>query len=223
MPAEGPFEIAKTLTWPYPVDPEVKGKVNSKKYLIADQLEHVNSVQNRIIQTQNNHSRVLMQAVDIIQNNSRSLMACSKLFCEKDQMFQIQVSLLVSFSALLDEIKTRRVAIYSCMLTVLISVMIMVNKLIPRALLRRSDLEENLRVVNNWQLDTNDRLSLAITLTQNLIYLETKLLRNVDIVDNGLCFTLAIPFSTEANDLTLYKALPIPRLMLERTVTQHSR
>ena len=59
---------------------EVKGKVNSKIYLTADQLEDVNSVQKRIIQTQKNHSMVLMQAVDIIQNNSRSLMACSELF-----------------------------------------------------------------------------------------------------------------------------------------------
>ena len=121
---------------------EVKGKVNSKMYLIADQLEDVNSVQKRIIQTQKNHSMVLMQAVDIIQNNSRSLMACSQLFYARDQMLQVQASLLGSFSALLNELKMYRVAIYSYKLTILHSVMIMVNKLIPMALLPRSDLEE---------------------------------------------------------------------------------
>ena len=56
-----------------------------------------------------------------------------------------------------------RVAIYSYKLTILNSVMIMVNKLIPMALLPRSDLEEILRDVNQWQSDTNERLSLAYT------------------------------------------------------------
>ena len=172
---------------------EVKGKVNSKMYLIAEQLEDVNSVQKRIIQTQKNHTMVLMKAVDIIQNNSRALMACSQLFYARDQMLQVQASLLGSFSALLNELKMYRVAIYSYKLTILNSVMIMVNKLIPMALLPRSDLEEKLRDVNHWQSDTNERLSLAIPITQILTYYETKILRNVDIVDNGMYFTLAIP------------------------------
>ena len=188
---------------------EVKGKVNSKMYLIAEQLEDVNSVQKRIIQTQKNHTMVLMKAVDIIQNNSRALMACSQLFYARDQMLQVQASLLGSFSALINELKMYRVAIYSYKLTILNSVMIMVNKLIPMAILPRSDLEEILRDVNYWQSDTNERLSLAIPITQILTYYETKVLRNVDIVDNGMYFTLAIPF-TAATVLNLYKAVPMP-------------
>ena len=189
---------------------EVKGEVNSKVYLIADQLDDVNLVQKRIIQTQKNHTMVLMKAVDIIQNNSRALMACSQLFYARDQMLQVQASLLGSFSALLNELKMYRVAIYSFKLTILNSVMIMVNKLIPMALLPRSDLEEILRVVNHWQSDTNERLSLAIPITQILTYYERKILRNVDIVDDGMYFTLAIPFVTTATVLNLYKAIPIP-------------
>ena len=189
---------------------EVKGKVNSKMYLIADQLEDVNSVQKRIIQTEKNHSMVLMQAVDIIQKNSRSLMACSQLFYARDQMLQVQASLLGSFSALLNEHKKHRVAIYSYKLTILNSVMIMINILIPMALLPRSNLEEILRDVNHWQSDTNERHSLAIPITQILTYYETKILRNVDIVDDGMYFTLAIPFFTAATVLNLYKAVPMP-------------
>ena len=151
-----------------------------------------------------------MQAVDIIQNNSRSLMACSQLFYARDQMLQVQASLLGSFSALLNELKMYRVAIYSYKLTILNSVMIMVNKLIPMALLPRSDLEEILLDVNHWQSDTNERLSLAIPITQISTYYETKILRKVDIVDDGMYFTLAIPFVTAATVLNLYKAVPIP-------------
>ena len=98
---------------------EVKGKVNSKMYLIADQLEDVNSVQKRNNQTQKYHSMVLMQTADIIQNNSRSLIACSQLFYSRDQMLQVQVSLLGLFSALLNELKMYRVAINSYKLTIM--------------------------------------------------------------------------------------------------------
>ena len=117
---------------------EVKGKVNSKMYLTAEQFEDVNSAQKRIIQTQKNHTMVLYELYE-------------------------------SFSALLSELKKYRVAIYNYKLTILNSVMIMVNKLIPMALLPRSDLEETLRDVNHWQSDTNERLSLAIPITQVLL------------------------------------------------------
>ena len=151
-----------------------------------------------------------MKAVDIIQNNSRALMACSQLFYARDQMLQVQASLLGSFSALLNELKMYRVAIYSYKVTILNSVMIMVNKLIPMALLPRSDLEEILRDINHWQSDTNERLSLALPITQILTCYETKILRNVDIFDDGMYFTLVIPFVTAATVLNLYKAIPIP-------------
>ena len=154
---------------------------------------------------------VLMQAVDIIHNNSRSLTACSQLFYAMDQMLQVQtsLSLLRSFSALLNKIKLYPVAIYSYKLTILNSVMIMVNKLIPMALLPRSDLEESLRDVNHSQSDTNERLSLAIPITQVLAYYETKIMRSVDIVDDGMYFTLTISFVTAATVLILYKAVHI--------------
>ena len=78
------------------------------------------------------------------------------------------------------------------------------------ALLPRSDIEEILRDVNHRQSDTNERLSLAIPITQILTYYELKILRNVDIVDDGMYFTLAISFVTAATVLNLYKAVPIP-------------
>ena len=137
-------------------------------------------------------------------------MACSQLFYARDQMLQVQASLLVSFSASLNERKNYRVAIYSYKQTILNSVMFMVNQLIPMALLPRSDLDEVFRVVNHWQSDMNECLSLAIPITQFLTYNETKILRNVEIVDDGMYFTLAIPFVTAATVLNLYKAVPIP-------------
>ena len=47
---------------------------------------------------------------------------------------------------------------------------------------------------------------MAIQITQILTYYKTKTLRNVNIVDDGMYFTLAIPFVTAAT----VKAVPIP-------------
>ena len=124
-------------------------------------------------------------------------------------MLQVQASILGSFSVLLNEIKLYPVAIYSYKLTILNSVMIMVNKWILMALLPRSDLEEILRDVNHSQSDTNERLSLAIPITQILAYYETKIMGSVDIVDDAMYFTLAISFVTAPTVFILYKAVPI--------------
>ena len=61
-----------------------------------------------------------------------------------------------------------------------------------------------------WQTKSNERLALAIPTNQLLTYYETKILRNVDVVEDGMFLTLAIPFVTGATDLNLYRAIPVP-------------
>ena len=74
------------------------------------------------------------------------------------------------------------------------------------ALLPRTALE----AVVIWQTKANERLSLAIPTNQLLTYYETKILRNVDVVEDGMFFTLAIPLVTGATALNLCRAIPIP-------------
>ena len=124
-------------------------------------------------------------------------------------MLQVQTNLIGSLSALLSEIKSYRTAVFSYKLTILNSVMTMVNKLIPISLLPRTALEEILEVVI-WQTKANERLSLATSTNQLLTHCETKILRKVDVVEDGMFFTLAIPFVTGATALNLYRAIPVP-------------
>ena len=64
---------------------EIKGKMNNKMFIIADQLKDVNNCQRKIIETQKNHSEVLNKAVSLIRNNSRKLMACNQIFYDNCQ------------------------------------------------------------------------------------------------------------------------------------------
>ena len=98
---------------------------------------------------------------------------------------------------------------FSYKLTILNSVLTMVNKLIPLALLPRTALEI-LEALVIYQTKANERLSLAIPTKQLLTYSETQILRNVDVVEDRMFFTLAIPFVTGATALNLYRAIPVP-------------
>ena len=99
-------------------------------------------------------------------------MACNPLFYARDQMLQVQTNLIGSLSILLNEIKSYRAAVFSYKLTNLNSVMAMVNKLIPMALLPRTVLEEILKAVVIRQTEANERISLAIPTNQLLTYYE---------------------------------------------------
>ena len=99
-------------------------------------------------------------------------MACNQLFYALDQMLKVQTKLIGSLSILLNEIKSYRAAVFSYKLTILNSVMAMVNKLIPMALLPRTALEEILKAVVIRQTKANERISLAIPTNQLLTYYE---------------------------------------------------
>ena len=61
-----------------------------------------------------------------------------------------------------------------------------------------------------WQAKANERLSLAVLTNQLLTCYETKILRNIDVLEEGMFFTLAIPFVTGASTLSLYRSIPVP-------------
>ena len=60
------------------------------------------------------------------------------------------------------------------------------------ALLSGTALDEILEAGVIWQTKANELLYLAIPTNQFLTYYETKILRNVVVVEDGLFFTLAI-------------------------------
>ena len=74
--------------------------------------------------------------------NSRVLMGCTQLFCARNQILQSQLILLGSFSFFINEIMMYRGAIFNYKLKILRKGIIMVNKLIPMALVPRSGLKK---------------------------------------------------------------------------------
>ena len=82
-------------------------------FITVDQLKDVNKCQRKVIETQKSCLEVLNQAFLLIRNNSRKLIACNRLFCARDQMLKVQTIVNGSLSALLNEIKSYKTAVFS--------------------------------------------------------------------------------------------------------------
>ena len=189
---------------------EVQSKLNDKFYIVASQLKDVKQTQKQIIQTQKQQASTLNKAIDVINSNSRKLMACTQYFYARDKKLKLQTNLASSLLALNKEIKSYRIATYSYKLTILNSIMTMVNKFIPMALVPKQISDKILQSLATQQTKEDDRLTLAIPPSQILTYYETKLLTNVVVEDYGMIFCLAVPFASGPTALNLYRAITIP-------------
>ena len=189
---------------------EVQSKLNDKFYIVASQLKDVKQTQKQIVQTQKQQASTLNKAIDVINSNSRKLMACTQYFYARDQKLKLQTNLASSLLALNNEIKRYRIATYSYKLTILNSIMTMVNKFIHMALVPKQILDKILQSLATQQTKEDDRLTLAIPPSQILTYYETKLLTNVVVEDYGMLFRLAVPFASGSTALNLYRAITIP-------------
>ena len=70
-----------------------------------------------------------------------------------------------------------------------------------------------LTILNNVALEQwcqKYRLSLAIPMDEILAYYESKLLRDVIVVDQGLIMRVAIPLGTEESAFTVFRAIAVP-------------
>ena len=189
---------------------EVKDNLEEKFFVVALQLKDIRLNEKRIVDTQENHARILNNAISVIESSSRSWMACSEYFCARDQKLKLQIKLASSLLALNNEIKSYRIATYAYRLTILNAVMTMVEKLIPMTLLSKNVLEKILDKIASQQVKSTYRLTLAIPPAQILTYYETKLFTSVSVEEYGMLFRLAIPFASASTALNLYRAITIP-------------
>ena len=180
-------------------------------------MKDIQKTQSLLTETQKNHSIILNNAIKLLNENTRRLMARNQYFYARDELLQVQTNLAASLLAINNEIKAYRVTVYAhrvdvyaYKLNLLNSVMSMVNKVIPMSLLPRSMLFEILQKVALTQVHQTDSLTLAIPTNQTLKYYETKILTNVAVVNSGMIFTLAVPFASGSTALNLYRATPVP-------------
>ena len=84
------------------------------------------------------------------------------------------------------------------------------NHYLPVSLVPRQSLFKILDNVALKQWRVSDRLTLAIPIDEIFAYYESKLLRDVIVVEQGLIMRIAIPLATKESAFTVYRALAVP-------------
>ena len=168
-------------------------------------MKDLRKTQSLLTETQKNQSIVLNNAIKLLNESTRRLMAYNQYFNAREELLQVQTNLTASLLAINNEIKVYRVAVYAYKLNLLNSAMSIVNKVIPKYLLPRSMLFKTLQKVALTEVHQTDRLTLAIPTNQILTYYETKILTNVAVVNSGMIFTLTVPFASGSTALNSYR------------------
>ena len=110
-------------------------------------MKDIQKTQSLLTETQENHSIILNNAIKLLKEKTRRLMACNQYFYAQDRLLPVQTNLAALLLAINNEIKAYRVAVYAYKLNLLNSVMSMVNKVIKMSLQPRSMLLDILQML----------------------------------------------------------------------------
>ena len=90
------------------------------------------------------------------------------------------------------------------------SIQPILNNCLPMSLVPRQSLLTILKNVAAEQSRSKDRLSLAIAMDEIISYYESRLLRDVITVDQGLVIRIAIPLAPKQTAFTVFRSIAVP-------------
>ena len=107
-------------------------------------------------------------------------------------------------------VKSYRAALFAFRMNILNSIPVILRGHLPMSLVPTESLLAILRSVAIQQTTAEDRLSLAIPMSDLLLYFDSKLLADAITVTDGLLMTLNIPLASKQTVFTVYEAKLIP-------------
>ena len=161
-----------------------------------------------MISIQNHNWQLIDEQLDTFANNIHILGNCDQLLISRQQIkFDSFSSLFLLAYA---NIRTYRAALYAFRINLMTANPTLLKKRLPVSLVPKDSLDNILRVVAEEQVQSADRLSLAIPISEILSYYKAELLSDSITVKEGLLMTLSIPLASRQKAFTVYKAYAIP-------------
>ena len=150
----------------------LRSNTNEKLFLVSKELAELKKVQDELISIQNHIWKIIDEQLDTFANNIHILRNCDQLLISRQQInFNYD-----SFSSLLSfayaNIKTYRAALYAFRMNLMTAVPTLSKKHLPMSLVPKDSLKKILRVVAEEQVQSADRRSLAIPISEILSYYE---------------------------------------------------
>ena len=183
---------------------------NAKMFLVASTLAQIIKTQNDTIAVQNKNWSTMKHQLAIIQNNTFVYAHCEQSTYMRAQLQQQSMHISSILHTLLDNIRAYQSALHVFRNTILQSITAIVNNHIPISLLPPQDLTDVLHKFVNTHDYQQQRLTLALPLTDILTYYETKLLTAVHTNELGLFFVIAVPLVTQNMVMNVFSATAVP-------------
>ena len=135
---------------------------------------------------------------------------CDQLLYTQQQVnfnFDTTSSLL---SLIYSTVESHGAALFAFQMNIMNAIPSLLSKYVPMSLLPKESLEQILKVFDDSQEKSDNRITLAIPKKKLLAYYESRLLLDVLALDDNLLITMAIPFASRQTAFTLYKAVVVP-------------
>ena len=193
---------------------QLANETDEKFSRVSKDLAPFHAIQNQIIETQNEKWQKIEKQFRVLRDNIHDMRNCDQLLYTRQQVnfnFDTISSLL---SPIYSNVKAHRAPLFAFQMNVMNAIPSLLSKYVPMSLLPKGTLEQILKVVDDSQEKSDNRLTVAIPKQELLAYYESCLLLDVLVVDDGLLMTMATPFASRQTAFTVYKAivLPLPQM-----------
>ena len=161
-------------------------------------------------ETLNKNWEIIEEQFEVFQHIFHVLRDCNQVLFS-NQQFNFNFDTIASFlSVLYADIKSYRSALYAYKINILNSILILLDQRLLMSLVPRESVVDILNSVYVSQKMESNRLTLAIPMQDRLSYYDSKLIREVSTVDQGVLLTLAIPLASSQAAFNVYESHLIP-------------
>ena len=154
-----------------------------------------------MFEVQNRDRQIIEDHFKVCQDNIHFLRDCDQLLFSRQQInpnYDTNSSLLA--------IRRYRGAIYTYRNNMMNSFRTILSNYLPRSLVPRQSLLTILENVTAEEIRSNVRLSVAIPMDEIVSYYESRILRDVVTVDQGLVMRIAIPWASKQTAFTVFRS-----------------
>ena len=194
---------------------KLRTEVHDKFFLVTSELAAIKTVQKEMLEVQNRNWQIIEEPFRVFQDNIHVLRDCDHLLFSRQQINFNYDSISSLLAITFANIKSYRGSIYTYFIDMMNSNQPILNNNLPMSLVPRQSLLTILENVAAEQSRSKDRLSLAIPMDEIISYYESRLLRDVITVDQGLVMGIAIPLASKQTAFTVFRSIAVPMAEME--------
>ena len=151
-----------------------------QKFLrISKDLALLHEIQNQIIDTQNQNWQKIETQFQVFRENIHVMRNCDQLFFRRQEVNFIFDTISSLLGLIYSNVEAYRAALFAFQMNIMNAIPSLLSKYVPMSLLPKESLEQILKVVDDSQEKSDNRLTLAIPKQELLAYYESCLLLDV--------------------------------------------